>query len=207
MLRILLSLLMLIGFGASLAFSSLSLGFSTGWIGAGAMICWALLARQRWRRLSQTTGADPGGPERVLWHRLTGTGILLGHLSIGLLNPHIDLHVGSGNTLAIDSWTILVAMMISALLFHADARECDERHREVSARGVRAGYLTLIILLLILLFYLGFAPPNLLQAFDHWLIANLLSGLITASLVVMFFAQLAGYAADSSREEIELPLQ
>ncbi len=202
MARIILVLVGVLAFGAALALAAISWSVSTGWIGAAGLVGWAVLARRRWSRLNATTGEEPGAPERVLWHRLTGTGILLGHLTIALLNPSVDLHVGSGNTLAIDSWTILIAMIVSAALFHGDARERDERHRSIAARGVRSGYTALIVLLLILLFYLGFAPPDFRQPLTHWLLANLLSGLIVTSLLVMQFVQLLAYAPDG-RDELQ----
>lgn len=185
-----------LGFGAVLAWTAIAWGLSTGWIGAAALVGWAVLARRRWEWLRATTGAEPGGPERVVWHRLAGTGILCGHLVIALSNPSVDLHVGSGNTLAIDSWTILLAMVLSAVVFHGDARERDERHHAICARGVRAGYAALIVQLIVLLLYLGFAPPDLRQPLTHWVLANLLSALIIASVLVVHFVQLLGYTHD-----------
>jgi len=196
MARIIGFLALVLGLGAVLAAAAINLGLSTGWIGAAALIGWALFARRRWERLRATSGAEPGGPERVVWHRFAGTGILFGHLVVALLNPAVDLHVGSGNPLAIDSWIILIAMVLSAAVFHGDARERDERDQAIAARGVRAGYAALIALLIILLLHLGFAPPDLRQALTHWILANLLSGLIVASVLAMHFVQLLGYAPD-----------
>jgi hypothetical protein len=185
-----------LGFGALLAWASLDWGLSTGWIGAGALIGWAVLARRHWDRLRATVGTEPGGPERIVWHRLAGTGILFGHMIVALASPGVDLHLGSGNTLAIDSWTILLGMGLSAIVFRGDAHERDERHHAIAARGVRAGYAALIVLLIILLFYLGFAPPDARQPLTHWVLANLLSGLIVTSVLAMHFVQLLGYAPD-----------
>lgn len=186
----------LLGFGALLAWITVNRGLSTGWIGAVALVAWAVLARRRWERLGASTGAEPGGPERVVWHRLAGTGILFGHLMVALLSPGVDLHVGGGNALAIDSWTILLAVGLSAVVFHGDARDRDERDLAIAARGVRAGYAALILLLIFLLLYLGFAPPDLRRLLTHWVLANLLSGLIIASVLVLNFVQLLGYAHD-----------
>jgi hypothetical protein len=185
-----------LAFGAALAWAAVQFAVSTGWIGAGALVGWALLARRRWERLRATTGAEPGGPERVVWHHFAGTGILMGHLLASLAMPGVDLHVGSGNTLAIDSWLVLFAMLASALVFRGDARDRDERDRVIAARGVGAGYAALIVLLVILLFFLGFAPPDVRAPLTHWILANALSGLIVASILVMQFVQLVGYAPD-----------
>jgi len=182
--------------GAALALAAVTWNITTGWIGAVALIGWAVFARRRWEHLKATTGAEPGGPERVIWHRFAGNGILLGHLAAALSLPGVDLHVGSGNTLALDSWTILAAMLVSAFVFHGDARERDERDQTIAARGLRAGYAALILLLVLLLLYLGFAPLALRQALTHWILTNLLIGLIVASFLAMHCVQLLGYAAD-----------
>jgi hypothetical protein len=195
MARIIGFLAAVLGLGGALASASVQWGISTGWIGAVALIGWAVLARRRWERLKTMTGAEPGGPERVIWHRFAGAGILFGHL-VAALSSGVDLHVGSGNSLAIDSWTILGAMILSALVFRGDARERDERDLAIAARGTRAGYVALILQLIILLFYLGFAPPDLRQALTHWVLTNFLIGLIVASVLVMHLVALSGYAAD-----------
>jgi hypothetical protein len=197
MARIIGFLAVALGLGAVLALVSVNAAITTGWIGAVALIGWALLARSRWERQRATTGAEPGGPERVIWHRFAGTGILLGHL-FAALSTGLDLHVGSGNSLAIDSWTILGSMMVSALVFNGDARERDERDRAIAARGLRAGYAALIVQLILLLLYLGFTPPNLRVVLTHWVLTNLLIGLIVSSILIMYLVQLSGYAADGS---------
>jgi hypothetical protein len=185
-----------LAFGAALAWTAIATGLSTGWVGAAALLGWAVLARRRWERLRATTGTDPCGPERIVWHRLAGTGVLLGHLATALLNPKVDLHLGSGNSLAVDSWTILAAMAVSAMVFRGDAADRDERDAAIDARGQRAGYTALILLLLGLLAWLGFAPRPYQSALTHWVIANLLVALIIASAVVMYAAKLLAYAPD-----------
>ncbi|MBY0566557.1 MAG: hypothetical protein K2P70_04565 [Hyphomonadaceae bacterium] len=185
-----------LGLGWVLAWISINYGVSTGWIGAAVLLGWAVAARLRWERLKQH-GADPSGPERVVWHRLASAAIGCGHMLTSLAHPSIDLHVGSGNSLATDSWTILAAIVVSALVFHGGDRERDERDRGFAAAGLRVSYTTLIVELLILLFFLGFAPPDLRAPFSHFFIANLLIALIVISALAQYLAQLIAYARDA----------
>lgn len=182
--------------GWALAWTSINFDVSTGWVGAAVLLGWAVAARLRWERL-KTHGADPSGPERVVWHRLASAAIACGHLLTSLAHPQIDLHLGSGNSLATDSWTILAAIVVSAFLFHSGSQERDERDRGIGSMGLRVGYAALTIQLLILLFFLGFAPPELLTPFSHFFIANLLIALIVISALAQYFAQLIAYARDA----------
>lgn len=186
-----------LAFGWVLAWVTINFGVATGWIGAAALIGWALIARRRWEWLRKTSGADPGGPERVVWHRATGTAVACGHMLTTLSHPHIDLHVGSGNSLATDSWTMLAAIIISAFVFHRDSGERDERDAAIAAQGLKAGYTTLIALLLALSFLLGFAPPDVLAPFTHFFIGNLLIALIVISALAHYGVQLLGYSQDA----------
>jgi hypothetical protein len=185
--------------GALLAIASLASHTPTGWVGAAALIIWAVVARRRWSALEATNGLDPGAPERVLWLRLAGTALLLGHLTAAILLVGNDLRVGQGNSLAGDSWTMVAAQMIAALLFRHDSKEQDERHAVIAARGVRVGYATLIAVLIPIIAWLAFMPRDVRAALSHFVIANVLIALLLASYAALLFVQLVDYARDTSR--------
>jgi hypothetical protein len=73
----------------------------------------------------------------------------------------------------------------------------DERDRAIDAFANRVGYGTLIVLLLVFLFALGFAPKPAMARFTHWLIANTLLNLIMFSCLAQYVAQLAAYWRDA----------
>ena len=198
MLKIAGFLLISLAFGAVLASAGMVSHVPMGWVGAAALVAWAVLARRRWEGLKAADGSDPGAPERMVWQRLAGTGMIVAHLATVLLNPRVDLHVGQGNYLALDNWTLIVGVMVSAFVFRADRHERDERDDRIDARGTRWGYGALIGLLVILLLYMGFAPRPLQTALTHWVLANLLIALILASFVVRQCVQLSGYTRDRS---------
>jgi len=183
--------------GALLAIVSLASHVPTGWIGAGALIAWAVIARRRWTALETTNGLDPGAPERALWQRLAGTALILGHLTTAILLAGNDLRVGQGNTLAVDSWTLVAAQVIAALLFRRDSKEQDERHAGIAARGVRVGYATLIAVLIPIIAWLAFTPPGARVTLSHFVIANTLIALLLASYAALLFVQLVDYARDT----------
>lgn len=182
--------------GWALAWLTIRTNLPTGWVGAAILLGWAITARQRWMRL-KTQWAEPSGPERVVWHRLASAAIAGGHLLTALTYPQIELRLGSGNWLAIDSWIILAAIIASALLFRGDNRDRDERDRNIAAMGLRVSYITLVAQLLILSFILGFAPYDLVSTLSLFFIANLLIALIVMSTLANYIAQLLVYARDT----------
>lgn len=193
----LISLLGAVATGALLAWAGLETGFPTGSLGAVALIAWAFLARWRWRRLAATSGLEPGAPERILWLRAAGSSLILGHLVAAILLVGDDLRVGHGNILAIDSWTMVLGQSLAALAFRRDRGERDERHEAILARGVGAGYASLIVGVILLLAWMAFTPPAFRSALSHFVLANVLIALILASYGAMLVVQLAGYAKDS----------
>jgi hypothetical protein len=189
-------LLVAISFGIGLAWLSIKTDYAWGWVGALVLIGWAVLARRRWRKLYELNGSEPGAPERVVWQRLTGYAAIFGHMLYSYINPHIDLHVGSGNYLAVDNWTLVGGVIISAMLFRADRQERDERSDRIFATGIVWGYRFLIGLLAIFSIFIGFLPSNLHAAFNHFVIGNMMIGIIFLSLVVVQAVQLFLYAGD-----------
>jgi hypothetical protein len=179
--------------GWALAAVSIAVVLPAGWVGALALVIWAVLARKKWEHARQTTGLEPGAPEQIIWLRTAGVGMLLGHLAFAVANPQIDLHLGRGNWLAIDSWTITLALLFAALLFRHDKRERDERHEKISALGVRMGYACCLLFLCLLVGFLAFAPAGVRAPLTHWILANLLIALLLASYLVLLVAQLIVY--------------
>lgn len=187
--------------GASLAWIGVVARAPVGGIGAVALVGWAILARQRWQKLLELNGSEPSAPERLVWHRFSGCLVIWGHMVFALLNPQYDLHVGSGNYLAIDNWTLIFGVLIGAALFRGDAKIRDERDDRIDAVATSWGYGSLIAVLLIALFYIGFRPDSDQAGIDDFFIANLMMSLIFLSAVVRQAVQLFGYARD--REPIQ----
>jgi len=202
--RIFLFLTASLGAGSLLAVLSIHSGISTGWIGAFGLITWSFSARRRWVRLEKQTGTEPGLPERALWIQCAGYGLLLGHLITALLHTKIDLRLGSGNTLAIDSWMMIVAAVATDFIFRRERSIRDERDTAISARGVRASYLALILLSLGLAFCLAYVPPNYRGALTHFVIGNILIALILASYLTQLVVRLHAYANDAIHQSLEL---
>lgn len=199
--KIIAFLLALTGLGAVIAWQGHAAGFPLGWVGALALIGWAFLARRHWNRLYQRDGSEPGAPERTSWQRLAGYSLIFGHMAFGYCNPQIDLHVGAGNYLAIDNWTLIFGSVVSALMFRADSQERDERDDRISAVATLAGYRSLIGLLIVLLLFVGFMPGGLQPAFNHFIIGNLMVGTIVLSLIVGQAVHLFRYAADGAQPQ------
>jgi len=182
---------------------SIHSGISTGWIGAFGLIIWSFSARRRWLRLEKETETEPGLPERTLWIQCAGYGLLLGHLITVLLHTKIDLRLGSGNTLAIDSWLMIVAAVATNFIFRREQSIRDERDTAIGARGIKASYLALIFLSLGLAFYLAYAPPNHLEALTHFVIGNILISLILTSYLTQLVVRLHAYSRDAVYQSLE----
>lgn len=190
-------LLISIGVGAVTAWIGVGTGYALGWIGALALIAWAFLARRRWQALYEKNGSEPGAPERVTWQRLAGYSAIFGHMAFSFLNPQLDVHIGGGNYLAIDNWTLVFGMTASAALFRADSDERDERDDRISTFATLWGFRSLIGLLVILSACIGFLPPDQQSVFNHFVVGNLIVGTIVLSLIVRQVAHLFLYARDS----------
>ncbi|MBL4774075.1 MAG: hypothetical protein JKX98_10945 [Alcanivoracaceae bacterium] len=184
--------------GAALAQISIYTHLSTGWIGALIIIVWTFYMRQHWDEKRKTTGLEPGAPERVLRLQVVGTSLLFGHLLTAILHLELDLHIGEGNTLAIDSWTMILALLIAGIVFRNDKKIQDERDVIITAKGMKAGYYALIVQIVILLFYLGFSSPKLLKPLTPFVLGNLLVALILFSLLIKILVQLISYSHDTS---------
>jgi len=183
--------------GAVLAILSVRFHMPTGWVGALALIIWSIWARKNWAHIQAQTGLEPSGPERVLRLRAAGTALLVGHMLAGLSHLGLDLHIGQGNYLAIDSWTMFAALLLAGIFFRHDEAIRDERDDSITARGTKAGYLSLIGMLILLLSLLGFLPVHTLENLDYFTLANILVAIILLSITIKYTMQLIGYAKDT----------
>jgi hypothetical protein len=184
--------------GILLALASLHLDLPVGWIGALALVTWTVSAWRRWAKLETTTGLEPGAPERNVRFYAVGTALLFGHLIATLAYPDIDFHVGHGNYLAIDSWTILAAMIGVSFAVSRAGHIRDERDEMIIARGTKAGFVSLIAGLVIFSFVMGFLPPIQGKSLTLFMAANIQIAIIVASLLIKYATQLIAYARDTS---------
>ncbi|MGV8928280.1 MAG: hypothetical protein ACOH1E_00880 [Brevundimonas sp.] len=183
-----------LAFGAFLAWPLFTWAVRPGWVGGAALLLVAFAVRRHWDARRLATGDDPGARERQSWHSMAAFGVLSGHM-IAALMQQVDLHVGRGNTLALDNWTLLAAAAIGWVIVRAPRMEKDERDREMAARGAHVGHATLTALLIVLLFTLGFAPPSVLERLQPFVLGNLLVVLILLAALAKHATQLVGYWA------------
>lgn len=181
-------------FGASLAWPLFDWPIRPGWIGAAVLLLVAAAVRRHWNARGRAAGDDPGARERQSWHALAALGVLSGHMIAALLQQ-VDLHVGRGNTLALDNWTLLAAAAVGWFIVRAPRMVKDERDREMAARGAHVGHATLTVLLVCLLLTLGFSPPPVVERLQPFVLGNLLVVLILLAALAKHVTQLAGYWA------------
>lgn len=181
-----------LAFGAFLAWPLFDWPVRPGWIGAGVLLLAAVATRRFWAAKRQAAEGDPGARERQSWHAMVAFGVLVGHM-IAALMQGVDLHVGQGNTLALDNWTLLAASVVGWFIVRAPRMEWDERDREMAARGAHVGYATLTGLLIVLLLTLGFAPPPIQDQLPPFVLGNVLVVLILVAALAKHVAQLFGY--------------
>jgi len=179
--------------GAVLALLAIHTGLSTGWVGGLSLLAWAGLVKRKWNTLHTENETEPGAPEKTLWVQTAGTGLILGHLAATLMHTDIDVHVGQGNTLAIDSWVMLVALFLVYLMFRKDYRIKDERDAIIEACGIKAGYIALLVLLTVFSFIFGFLPPSAMRWLSNFIIGNIIIALMVVSYLVQIIVRLSAY--------------
>lgn len=198
MIRILVVLAGSLCLGAALAWSWAAWPIWPGAAGATLLVAAACVVRGRWNRGAQT-GEEPGPYERRAWHALASLGVVASHLCVAL-SLGLDIHIGRGNTLAVDNWLLTLGAALGWIIMRPRSMDRDERDADMANRGARAGYRTLIGLLVVLLLVLGFAPVALTEQLNPFVVGNLLIVLILTSGLATFATQLLGYWAASPPE-------
>ncbi|MBL8514716.1 MAG: hypothetical protein JNJ55_12065, partial [Betaproteobacteria bacterium] len=156
----------------------------------------ALWAHTHWKARA-ATGDDPGAAERRAWLYMAGTALICGFVSVVLMTPGSEVHRTSGDTGGHDSWIMFGGGIIAWWLLHERHAPVDERDKTIDAQANRVGYSALVILLLVFLLALGFAPKPAMARFTHWLIANTLLNLIMFATLAQYVAQLVSYWRDA----------
>jgi len=191
MFRISVILVCSLGLGAALAWSWAAWPLWPGVFGAVVLVLAAGAARWRWDH-GAIIGDEPGPYERRAWHSMASLTVLTSHLAAALCSG-LDLHVGRGNTLAIDNWLLILGAAVGWIIMRPRSMDRDERDAEMANRGAHAGYRALVGLLVVLLLTLGFAPVVVTEQLNPFLLGNLMVVLILASGVAAFTTQLLGY--------------
>ena len=187
-----------LGLGAALAWSWESWPFWPGAFGAVLLVLAAWVVRRRWDR-GALTGDQPSPFERRAWHAMASLAVVASHLAVSL-GSGLDLHVGRGNTLAVDNWLLILGAAVGWIILRPRSMERDERDANMANRGAHAGFRVLIGLLITLLLTLGFAPVSVTEPLNAFVIGNLLVVLIMVSLLIAFATQSLGYWAASRPE-------
>jgi len=200
MIRVVVVLLGFFGVGAALAGGWNPLAIRAGYVGGALLVTAAISARWYWRSM-QAKGDYPGAAERHAWLCMSGTALVCGFVGVVLMTPGSEIHRSTGDTGGFDSWIMLAGALIAWGLLYDHHAVQDERDRAIDARAQKVGYAALVILLLIFLFALGFAPKPVMSRFSHWLIANTILLLIMLAALVQYAAQLIGYALNMRQIE------
>lgn len=200
MLRIFSVLVACLAFGALLAPWGSGLPLRPGVVAVALLVGGALWMKRHWARRRLVAGDDPSAAERNLWIYLAGTALIVGYVLVVLMTPGSEVH-RTGGTGGYDSWLMLGGGAIAWFLLYERGAPRDERDQANAAYGDRVGYWALVLLLIVFLLALGFAPRDLMQRFTHWLIANSLLCLIMLACLVQYVAQLARYASERRLDE------
>lgn len=190
-----------LGFGALLASWSAGLPLRPGVVAAALLIGGALWMKRHWAQRRLVAGDDPSAAERNLWLYLAGTAMIVGYVLVVLATPGSEVHRETGGTGGYDSWLMLGGGGFAWLLLYQRGAPKDERDQANAAYGDRVGYWALVLLLIVFLLILGFAPRDLMQRFTHWLIANSLLCLIMVACLVQYVAQLVRYAHERRMDQ------
>lgn len=202
MIRIAIVVVASLAFGGLLAWTWASWPIAPGWVGAGLLIASAVLARRHWDRRRNDEGDEPGPYERLAWHTMVSMAVLASHLAASLATG-LDIHMGQGNTLATDNWTLILGAAIGWVLMRPRAMQRDERDREMAAYGAHAGFRTLVGLLIMLLLTLGFAPVAVTETLTPFVIGNLLVVVILLGVLAGCLTQLVGYWNATRPERVD----
>lgn len=187
-------------FGGVLAGGAMAWPVRPGLVGLAAMLVSAWMARRYWQGLRVEDG--PGSPERALWHGLASYGLLTGHLLAVLwrLGPTMQMHSLAGHALAIDNWTLVLGAVLSYWIARDPEPRRDERDVLIATGGLRAGYNTLLALLLALILALGFGAHTLVGRFNQPMLAHVLILFVLLQCLARTGVQLRLYRRDARAE-------
>lgn len=200
--RIFLILFLCLGFGGLLAWSWSFWPIWPGAIGGTLLVLTAVFVRWRWDRRRASGEDEPGPYERRAWHSMASMAVLSGHLGVALCLG-LDIHVGRGNSLAIDDWFLVLGAVVGWLVMRPRSMLRDERDREMADRGAHVGFRLLIGLLIGLLLLLGFAPVRVTEHLTPFVLGNMLVVAIQLGLLGAYTVQLVGYRAASRPEAVD----
>ena len=195
MIKILAVTIVSLAIGVVLALRLIDLPVRVGYLGFALMIAAAWAARTRWAHRARVAD-EPGARERLAWHALASTAVVVGHLIGILIQPNFDMHGTVGHALAVDNWMLIAGAVVSYFVLHDPKNERDERDAAIAARASSFGYATLVCLLIAVLLSLGFAPRQWLAPFTHQLLAHVLIVVIALASLAQCAAQLFGYWQD-----------
>jgi len=193
-------------FGVFLATSAHALPLRPGVIGLLVLLLSAWMARRYWQGLR--ADAMPSSPERVLWHSLVGYCLLGGHLATMLyqLGPDLQIHSLSGHALAVDSWTLVIACLISFRIARDPQPRDDERDALIQARCLRAGHYCLVVLLIGLILLLGFGTHSYIARCNQPMLAHLLILTLVSQCIWQTSVQLRDYWLETCAERSQASL-
>lgn len=181
--------------GALFASNLIDWPLRPGYLAAALLVGVAWFQRWHWQKL-QSTGRDPSISERRIWLYMAGTAMIAAYVIVVLATPGSEVHRRTGDTGGIDSWLMLFGGLIAYAIVYDAALVRDERDLAIAAIGNRVGYTALVVLLIVFLLMLGFAPRDWMQRFTHWLIANSLVSIIMLSCLAQYLAELTCYWRD-----------
>jgi hypothetical protein len=186
-------------FGAFMASGTISWPLRPGIISAVFIVIMAWLLNRYWQRRRLVAGDDPSASERKIWLYMASTAMISGFVLATLMTPGAEIHRSTGDTGGFDTWVMLGGGFIAWLILHESNAQRDERDLAFDSYANKVGYNALIVLLLLFLLALGFAPRGTMQRFTHWLIANWLLMIIMWATLAQYVAQLICYRRDAQQ--------
>lgn len=201
MLRLLLVPALAFTLGVGLAHAPDSWPVRPGLIGLALMALAAAGVRHYWIGLGRRLAA-PGSPERLLWLSFASTSLIAGHLfaSLWRIGPQMARHSVATHALGLDNWTLVFGALVAWLIARDPDPRTDERDAQIAARGLRAGYWSLLLLLLPLILALGFAPRAAMEQLSQLMLAHLIISAIVLSTLAQDAVRLHAYWLDHRAE-------
>jgi hypothetical protein len=193
-------LFVLVGSLATGALVGLDLPLWLAPIAATGIVLGAVAARRSLARRQAAGMPALTWRETAAFHSVLGWGVVCGQLAVALLRGE-DLHLGQGNTLAIDNWMLGGAAVVAWLIVRPADRTRDERDGQIDALGARVGFWSLFALLVVASTVLGFAPAAWQERLTPFVIGNALIVLLLLGALAYSTAQLVAYWADARANE------